>query len=162
MAHESRGLGSRLIQLPGQLLLALINAMALLVIIACVLVLVVLNRVDTAGQRIAGEVTEAALGRLQVSPAEFRTRLETLDTRIEALSAKLSDPDLGDHWQLTEEIKELNGNLADIRLAAKGMRDAAPQVTEKAFDQAGKMLTDALFALRGCTPAAPSASEPTS
>ena len=57
--HDAPGLGRRLVRLPGQLLLALVNATALLVIAACVLSLLVLNRVDTAGERIAGNVTES-------------------------------------------------------------------------------------------------------
>lgn len=155
MSHqESPGLGRRLLRLPGQLLFALVNATALLVIAACVLSLVVLNKVETAGDRIAGTVTDAALARLDVSPAEFRTRLEALDGRIEALSARLSDPDLQDHWEVARQLKELNENLAGIRVAAAGLGAAGPDVTAAAFDQAGDILTDALYAARGCEAAA--------
>lgn len=151
MSHSDRpGLGARLLRLPGQLLLALVNATALLVIVACVLVILVLNRVDTAGERIAGNVTDAALARLEVSPAEFKTRLETLDGRIAALTEQLKNPDLSDHWEVSQQLKELNGNLAQIKLAAEGLGAAGPDITETAFEQAGKLLTGSLYTLRGC------------
>lgn len=148
--HDAPGLGGRLLRLPGQLLLALVNATALLVIAACVLALMVLGRVETAGDRIAGTVTDAALARLDVSPADFKTRLDALDGRIEALSAQLADPDLQDHWEVARQLKELNENLAGIRGAAAGLSAAGPDVTAAAFDQAGDILTDALHAARGC------------
>ncbi|GAB2185783.1 hypothetical protein [Roseibium sp. LAB1] len=148
--HDAPGLGRRLVRLPGQLLLALVNATALLVIAACVLALVVLNRVDSAGERIAGNVTEAALARLQVSPGEFKSRIEALDGKISALRTQLSDPELKDHWEVAQQLKDLNRNLADIKLAAAGLSAAGPQITETAFEQAGDMLTGALYALRGC------------
>jgi len=159
--YESPGLGSRLVRLPGQLLLALVNATALLVITACVLALIVLGRVEAAGERIAGAVTDAALARLDVSPAEFRTRLETLDERLESLSEQLANPDLQDHWEVAQQLKELNSNIADIRVAAAGLSAAGPDVTAAAFDQAGDLLTDALYAARGCE-AVTKADEPAS
>ncbi|TYC67802.1 hypothetical protein FMN63_17310 [Stappia sp. BW2] len=159
--HDAPGLGRRLVRLPGQLLLALVNATALLIIAACVLSLVVLNRVDSAGERIAGNVTEAALARLQVSPADFKARIEALDGKVSALRAELADPDLKDHWEVAQQLKDLNRNLADIKLAAAGLSAAGPQITETAFEQAGDMLTDALYTLRGCEMAVQS-SEPSS
>jgi hypothetical protein len=148
--HDAPGLGRRLVRLPGQLLLALVNATALLVIAACVLSLVLLNRVDSAGERIASNVTEAALARLQVSPADFKARIEAIDGKISALKAELADPDLKDHWEVAQQLKDLNRNLADIRLAAAGLSAAGPEITDTAFKQAGDMLTRALYTLRGC------------
>jgi len=147
---KAPGLGSRLLRLPGQLLLALVNATAVLVIAACVLALIVLNRVETASERIAGTVTDAALARLDVTPAEFRTRLEALDGRMEALSAQLAAPDLQDHWEVAQQLKVLNSNLVDIRLAAAGLSTAGPDVTAAAFDKAGDMLSNVLKSARGC------------
>jgi len=152
--YDAPGLGGRLRRLPGQLLLALVNATTLLVIAACVLALIVLNRVDTAGAHIAGTVTEAALTRLNVSPEAFKSRLDGLDGQIETLSKQLANPDLQDHWEMAQQIKDLNRNLADLKLAASGLGEAGPEVTAEAFEQAGEMLTGVLYALRGCEPVA--------
>lgn len=152
MYYDSPGLGARLIRLPGQLLLALVNATALLVIIACILTIVTLNRVDDASARIAGSVTDAALSRLQMSPVEFKTRLTELDDRIELLSGQLANPDNLDHWEVTQQLRELNQNLAELKTTAKGITAAGPEVTSAAFEEAGDALTRALHALRGCAP----------
>lgn len=152
MQHEARDLRSRLIRLPGQLLVAMVNATAVLVIVACVLVIVVLNRVDTASERIAGDVTDAAIARLQTTPAEFKVRLETLEGRIAELSERLANPELQERGDLNRQLTELNSNLSGIRQAARGLGEAGPQITATAFEQAGGMLTNTLFALRGCVP----------
>ena len=51
---------------------------------------------------------------------------------------------------MAQQLKELNRNLADIRLAAVGLSAAGPEITDTAFEQAGNMLTSALYTLRGC------------
>ena len=73
MTSETPGLVARLKRLPAQLLLALVNATALLVITACILLVVVLNRVDHAAETIAGKVTDATISRLDMSPADVRS-----------------------------------------------------------------------------------------
>ncbi|MES0809751.1 hypothetical protein ABLO27_09735 [Roseibium sp. SCPC15] len=150
MTSDSPGIGTRLKRLPGQFLVALLNATSILVIAACVLVIVVLNRVDTAGARIAASVTEATFSKMQISPAEFKTRLVALDQRIELLSERLSNPELQQDGELKQQLTELNRNLTDLRQAAETIRSAGPEVTSTAFEQAGDMVTDSLYALRGC------------
>lgn len=150
MAKERLGLWGRLIRLPGHLLLALINATALLIIAACVLSLMVLNQVDEAGARVAGAVTGATLARLQVTPAEFKENLEGLNDRIKDISGKLENPDVQSDLELRRQLTELNANLAGLRQAADGIQSAGPDITAAAFDQAGELLTDALYTLRGC------------
>jgi hypothetical protein len=150
MSETSQSFRTRLMRLPRQLLLALVNAAALLVIVACVLALLVLNRAETAGERIAGAATDAALARLQVSPEDFGERLERLDEQLETLNARLSDPGLKDHWEITQQLKDLNRSLSGISRAAEGLSAAGPDVAAAAFDQAGDTLTDALYVLRGC------------
>ena len=148
---QGPSLGRRLIMLPGQLLLALVNATALLVIAACVLVLVVLSRVDAAGERIAGTVTDAALARLQVTPEDFRSRLVAINSRMDDLAMQLQNPELQDHWEVSQQLKALNQTLTGLKQAAEGLGAAGPEVTNAAFDQAGTMLTRSLYSLRGCS-----------
>lgn len=150
MAKERLGLWGRLIRLPGNLLLALINATALLVIAASVLALLVLHQVEEAGARVAGAVTGATLARLQVTPAEFKDNLENLDDRLKEISARLQNPDLQANADLQRQLTELNANLVGLRQAANGIRSAGPDITAAAFDQAGDLLTEALYTLRGC------------
>jgi hypothetical protein len=128
----------------------LINATALLVIAASVLALLVLHQVEEAGARVAGAVTGATLARLQVTPAEFKDNLENLDDRLKEISARLQNPDLQANADLQRQLTELNANLVGLRQAANGIRSAGPDITAAAFDQAGDLLTEALYTLRGC------------
>jgi len=150
MAKERLGLWGRLIRLPGQLLLAFINATALLVIAACVLSLLVLSRVEETGTRVAGAVTGATLARLQMTPAEVKASLDGLDGRLREISVLLenSSPDADE--SLKRQLTRLNANLAGLRQAADGIRTAGPDITAAAFDQAGELLTETLYTLRGC------------
>ena len=143
-------LSARLKRLPGQLLLALVNATALLVIVACVLVIVVLNRVDQASERIAGTVTEAALAKLEMTPATLKERLLSVDGRVAALVTRLETAGARDDRALTLQVAELHRNLNELKVAAERLGSAAPDITEAAFRQAGETLTETLLSVRGC------------
>ncbi|MET1413851.1 hypothetical protein ABVF61_16395 [Roseibium sp. HPY-6] len=111
-------LSDRLKRLPGELLLALVNASALLVIIACILVIVMLNRVDHVGGRIAETVTEATLAKLEITPATLKERLKSVDARLEALLDRLEVADIREDKAIATQIAELNGNLKRLNSSA--------------------------------------------
>ncbi|WP_306141120.1 hypothetical protein [Roseibium sp. MMSF_3412] len=144
-------LATRLKRLPGQLLLALINATALLVIVACVLVIVVLNRVDQASERISATVTEAALSKLEMTPAALKERLQSVDGKVAALVDQLETAGSRDDRALTLQVAELNRTLNDLKAAAQNLGSAGPDITEAAFRQAGETLTETILSVRGCT-----------
>lgn len=144
-------IATRLKRLPRQLLLALVNATALLVIVACVLVIVVLNRVDQAGARIAGTVTEAALAKLDMTPAALKERLQSVDGTVAALVDQLETAGARDDRALTLQVAELNRTLTDLKAAAQNLGSAGPDITEAAFRQAGETLTEAILSVRGCS-----------
>lgn len=151
MTSETPGLVARLKRLPAQLLLALVDATALLVITACILLVVVLNRVDHAAETIAGKVTDATISRLDMSPADVRERLQSIDQKISALSAELDKAGTADGGALAREIADLNRNLTEMKSMAQALGNAGPEVTEAAFSQVGELLTNSLYAIRGCT-----------
>ncbi|MEO0979298.1 MAG: hypothetical protein AAFY24_18680 [Pseudomonadota bacterium] len=144
-------IATRLKRLPGQLLLALVNATALLVLVACVLVIVVLNRVDQAGARIAGTVTEAALAKLDMTPAALKERLQSVDGTVAALVDQLETAGARDDRALTLQVAELKRTLTDLKAAAQNLGSAGPDITEAAFRQAGETLTEAILSVRGCS-----------
>ena len=61
---QQSALSQRLRRLPGQLLLALVNATAVLVILAAILVLVAIGRAEDAAGRVTATVTEALAAHL--------------------------------------------------------------------------------------------------
>jgi uncharacterized protein YlxW (UPF0749 family) len=153
MPSAKPSLGRRLLRLPGQFLVAMINATAILVIAACVLAIIVLDRVNGAAEAVAASVTDATLARLQVSPTEFKARLAVLDDRIAQIATKLDQSGANSDGELVRQVAQLNATLADLKLAADGIKAAGPEVTDAAFRQAGTILTESLLALRGCAPA---------
>ena len=60
---QSEAIFAKLRRLPMQVLLALINATAVLLIIAAILALVVMNRVNDFGENLAETMTEAVLSK---------------------------------------------------------------------------------------------------
>ncbi|MTH96875.1 hypothetical protein [Roseibium sp. RKSG952] len=152
MTSETPSLGRRIARLPGQFILALINATSILVIVAIVLVLMMLNRVETAGAQLASSVTDAAMSRLQVSPEDFRARLMSIDQKLDQLSSALENPGIADNNVLRQDLAALNRNITDLKVAAQGLTMAGPDVTEAALQQAGTVITNTLIGLRDCTP----------
>lgn len=150
MPSAKPSLGRRLLRLPGQFLVALVNATAILVIAACVLAIIVLDRVNGAAESVASSVTDATLARLQVSPTEFKARLAVLDDRIAQIATKLETAGADQDGELVRQVAQLNATLADLKLAADGIKAAGPEVTDAAFRQAGTIVTESLLALRGC------------
>ncbi len=79
MAEPDRnGISARLWRLPGQLLLALINATAILVIAAAILALVAIVRVDNFAGNVVATMTEAALSKIDLPSKEVLANLRNL------------------------------------------------------------------------------------
>ena len=63
--HRNR-ISAKLWRLPGELLLALINATAILVIVAAILALVAIMRIDNFAGNVVATMTEAALSKIDL------------------------------------------------------------------------------------------------
>ena len=160
MAASAKNIPQRLLALPGQLVVALINATAILVIVACVLVLLTLNQVDAVAGNLAGTVTSAALGQLGVSGEGFRERLEKIEARTAEISQQLQDPARANAADLRAELAELNASVSKISSALTALATEAPEMKETAFRQAGQTVTDLLLGLSGCKSLPSEAKEP--
>ncbi|MTI45761.1 hypothetical protein JM93_00610 [Roseibium hamelinense] len=150
MRHTSNTLTRRILALPGQFLVALINATSILVIVAAVLVIVMLNRIETASETLAAAATEAALARMEIAPGDLKARLDGLEMRIETLTQALKNPDLPQAPALREDLNRLNNNLAQLNKSAQALSAAGPELTENALKQAGNSLTEIVLALSRC------------
>lgn len=150
MVKDTQELKIRIKRLPGQVLLALVNATALLVIAACLLVIVVLNRVDHVGAQLGATVSEAALARLEMTPATFEERLREMEGRTDYLVSLLTAPGAPEHWEMTHQVAQLNETLTSVKQVADLIGAGGPDVLDAAFKQAGATLTDTLFVLRSC------------
>jgi hypothetical protein len=78
-------IASRLGRLPGQLLLALINATAILVILAAILALVALARIDHFAHNVAAGMTGAVLSKVDLPSKDVLANLRNLTAEVRAL-----------------------------------------------------------------------------
>jgi len=150
MSSREKSFGSRILALPGQFLLAFLNATAILVIVACVLVLMTMDRIETAGVSLADAAAGAALARLDMTPQDFQERVAGLDKRMEEISIQLQDPIRVDVRALRPELEALNANFSQVAGAAKVLSEAQPEMVEAAMRQAGQIVTDTLLGLTAC------------
>jgi hypothetical protein len=86
--HDRR-LSTRLRRLPGQLLLALINGTAILVIIAAILALAASSKIAHLADYIASTMTDAVLSRVDVEPQQVLANVRSVAADVRTLVAAL-------------------------------------------------------------------------
>ena len=149
--HEkSSPLAMRLRKLPGQLLLALVNATALLVIVAAILVIVALNYVNNATAELAETVTDTVMAEIGIKPAELLTDIQELSAEIRDLRTALAEgrAERSDH--IDQQIEAMTQALAALKAT---ITNAGTQLADDAIRQMGNSITDGLLRLRHCQPA---------
>jgi hypothetical protein len=117
-----RTLSTRLRKLPAELLLALVNGTAILVITAAVLVLVASTKLAHITETIATSATDAILSRAGAKPKEVIEKIEGVSEDVKALRAALQrardggDPGMGDAIdRLSERLTALDANIEKLR-----------------------------------------------
>ena len=93
---DRNAISARLWRLPRQLLLALINATAILVIAAAILVLVVMARIDHFAGRVVGTMSEAVLAKVDLPPKEVLANLRNLTEEMRTLTPNARNRRLAD------------------------------------------------------------------
>src|SRR5215831_2870299 len=99
---DDNGISARLWRLPAQLLLALINATAILVIVAAILALVAIARIG----HIAEAVTETALSKVDLPPKDVLANLRNLTAEVRTLDNTLREIKTGEHPALQHEMAQ--------------------------------------------------------
>jgi hypothetical protein len=156
MAKPDGGaISARLRRLPGQLLLGLINATAVLVIAAALVTLLALARIDRFAENVSATMTGAVLAKLDLPQKDVLANIQKLTAEVRALGNTLReirtaerpalDPGLA---RLTEALSVLNANVD--RLAS-----ARSMLSDEAIGQLGRSVTDTLTKLRDCPSSAP-------
>jgi flagellar motor component MotA len=84
-------LSIRVRRLPGQLLLALVNGTAILVIFSAVLAMIATSKVTHLAQSVASTMTDAVLSQVGEDPREFLQSIQSISEDIRSLTAKLAD-----------------------------------------------------------------------
>jgi hypothetical protein len=95
---------ARLRKLPAQFLLALINATAILVIVAAVLALVTMVRIDNFAGSVVTSMTEAVLSRIDLPSKDVLANLRNLREEVRTLGNTLREIKVGENPAVQFEI----------------------------------------------------------
>jgi hypothetical protein len=108
---DRNGISAKLRRLPGEFLLALINGTAILVIVAAILVLVAMVRIDNFAGNVVATMTEAALSKIDLPSKEVLANLRNLTEEVRTLGTALREIKTGENPVLQSEIARLKEAL---------------------------------------------------
>src|ERR1700732_480655 len=83
---DASGISARLWRLPGQLLLALINATAILMIVAPLFALVVIARINGFAENVVATMTEAVLSKVDLPQKDVLANIRNLAAEVGRLA----------------------------------------------------------------------------
>jgi len=151
---DGRGISARLLRLPGQLLLALINATAILVIVAAIVALIAIARINHLAENVAATMTEAVLSKVDLPQKDVLANIRNLTTEVRTLGNTLREIKAGEHPVLQSELAQLKETLTVLNVSVDRLGSARSILTDEAIGQLGRTVTDALTKLRDCSPSA--------
>jgi hypothetical protein len=149
---DGNGISARLWRLPGQLLLALINATAILVIVAAIVVLVAIARINHFAENVAATMTEAVLSKVGLPERDVLANIRNLTAEVRTLGNTLREIKDGERPTLQPELARLKEALTLLNVSIDRIGNARSLVTDEAIGQLGRTVTDVLMKLRDCSP----------
>ena len=147
---DDTALSVRLRRLPGQVLLALLNGTAVLVIVASVLALLATAQVNHLAHNVATTMTDAVLSRVDVKPHQLRATLDGVSADIQALTAELKVTRADTAAALEPAVARLNERLAALESGVNRLGDARGALIDQAVAQVSVSVGDALQRFGAC------------
>ena len=147
-------ISARLWRLPGQLLLALINATAILVIVAAILALVAIARINSFAENVVATMTETVLSKVDLPQKNVLANLQNLTAEARALGNTLREIKAGEHPVLQPELAQLKEALTVLNVSVDRLRSARSILTDEAIGQLGRTVINSLTKLRDCSSSA--------
>ena len=141
---------ARLRRLPADFLLALINATAILVIVAAILALVVMVRIDNLAGRVVTTMTEAVLSKIDLPSKNVLANLRNLTEEVRTLGNTLREIKVGENPVVQIEITRLKEALTTLNVSIDRLANTRTILTDEAIGQLGRAVTDTLTQMRGC------------
>lgn len=149
-ASQTDDFSARLRKLPGQLLLALVNGTAILVIAASILALVATAKITHLAETVAATMTDAVLSRVDVKPALVLAKLESVSAEVQALRTALEEKKADSLASLDPAIERLNQRLEALETSVVQLRDARSRLMDEATARLSLSLGDALQRFGAC------------
>jgi hypothetical protein len=146
------GISARLLRLPRDLLLALINATAILVIAAAILALLAIVRIDNFAGNIAATMTDAVLSKIDLPSKGVLANLRNLREEVRTLGNTLKERKAEETQILQADVARLREALTALNESVDRLANAKTILTDEAITQLGRSFTDTLTSMRGCAP----------
>ncbi len=140
----------RLRRLPGQLLLALLNGTAILVIAAALLALAATAKVTHLAENVAATMTDAVLSRVDVKPGRVIAKIDNLTTEIRSLRDALQQEKVERRADLDPAVRQLKEKLARLEKAIENLSDARSRLVNQAAAQLSLSLGEVLQDFGSC------------
>jgi len=151
---DGSGISARLWRLPGQLLLALINATAILIIAAAIFALVVIARINCFAENVVATRTEAVLSKVDLPQKDVLANIRNLTAEVRTLGNTLREIKAGEQPALQPELAQLKEALTVLNISVDRLGSARSILTDEAIGQLGRTIADALTKLRDCSSSA--------
>ena len=143
-------ISARLRRLPAEFLLALINATAILVIVAAILALVAMVRIDNFAGSVVTTMTEAVLSKIDLPSKDVLANFRNLTEEVRTLGNTLRENQGGENPVVQFEIARRKEVLTAINVSVDRFADTRTILTDEAIGQLGRAVTDTLTKMRGC------------
>jgi hypothetical protein len=143
-------ISARLRRLPVEFLFALINATAILVIVAAILALVAMVRIDNFAGSVVTTVTEAVLSKIDLPSKDVLSNLRNLREEVRTLGNTLREIKAGNPIAQSR-IERLNEALIALNVSTDRLTNTRTILTDEAIKQLSRAVTDTLTKMRGCT-----------
>lgn len=151
MPHQHTDkISSRLRQLPGQLLLALLNGTAILVIAAALLAIAATAKVTQLTEDVAATMTDAVLSRVDVKPRHVIAKIDNLTSEIQSLRVALQEQKAERRAELGPAIRQIKENLAGLERAVQNLSDARSRLVDEAAARLSLSFGEALRDFGSC------------
>jgi hypothetical protein len=147
---DSNGFSARLWRLPRQLLLALVNATAILVIVAAILALVAIARINHFAENVVATMTGAVLSKIDLPSKSVLANLPALTAEVRTLGNAVREIRAGENPLLQSEITRLKEALTVLNISVDRLGNARSLLTDEAIGQLARAVTDVLVKLRDC------------
>jgi hypothetical protein len=141
---------ARLRRLPVDFLLALTNATAILVIVAAILALIVMVRIDNFAGSVVTTMTEAVLSKIDLPSKSVLANLRSLTEEVRMLGSTLRDIKVRENPVVQIEIARLREELTALNVSIDRLANTRTILTDEAIGQLGRAVTDTLTQMRGC------------
>jgi hypothetical protein len=152
-APDSNEILLRLRRLPRQLLMALINGTAILVIVAATLALVATSKVTHLAENVASTMTDAVLARIDVQPQQFLAGIHSVGEDVHALAKTLKQAKAEGTFRQDPEIERLTERLGTLQASIGRLGDARSLLVEEAIARVARAVAEGLENFRACSPA---------